>query len=43
MTLPAGRDMTYADITADGKIVAATSNGDNQAFIFNGTNDKLRV
>ena len=43
MTLPAGRDMTYTDITADGKIVAATSSGDNQTFIFNGTNDKLRV
>ena len=41
MTLPAGMDMTYVDITADGKIVAATSSGDNQAFIFNGTNDKL--
>jgi hypothetical protein len=43
MTLPAERDMTYADITADGKIVAAISSGDDQAFIFNGTNDKLRV
>jgi hypothetical protein len=43
MTLPAGRDMTYADITADGKIVAAISSGDDQAFIFNATNDKLRV
>jgi hypothetical protein len=34
--------MTYVDITADGKILAATSSGDNQAFIFNGTNDKLK-
>ena len=31
----------YVDITADGKILAATSSGDNQAFIFNGTKDKL--
>ena len=41
ITLPAGKDMTYVDITADGKIVAATSSGGNQAYIFNGTNDKL--
>src|SRR3954447_3889226 len=41
ITLSDGKDMTYVDITADGKIVAATSSGDNQAFIFDGTNDKL--
>src|SRR5919197_1674616 len=41
VTLPAGKDMTYVDITADGKVVAAASSGDNQTFIFNGTNDKL--
>ena len=29
--------MTYVDVTVDGKIVAATSSGDNQTFIFNGT------
>jgi YVTN family beta-propeller protein len=40
-TIPAGKDMTYVDITPDGKIVAATSSGDNQTFIFNGTNNKL--
>ena len=41
ITIPAGKDMTYVDVTADGKIVAATSSGDNQTFIFNGTNNKL--
>jgi YVTN family beta-propeller protein len=41
ITIPTGKDMTYVDVTADGKIVAATSSGDNQTFIFNGTNNKL--
>jgi YVTN family beta-propeller protein len=41
ITIPAGKDMTYVDVTADGKIVAATSSGDNQTFIFNGTDNKL--
>ena len=27
ITIPAGKDMTYVDITADGKVVAATSRG----------------
>src|ERR1043165_7823607 len=41
VTLPAGKDMTYVDLTRDGKIVAATSSVDNQTFVFNGTNGKL--
>jgi YVTN family beta-propeller protein len=41
ITIPAGKDMTYVDVTADSKVVAATSSGDNQTFIFNGTDNKL--
>ena len=41
ITIPAGKDMTYVDVTSNGKVVAATSSGDNQTLIFNGTDNKL--
>jgi YVTN family beta-propeller protein len=44
---PAGLDMTYTDATDDGKVVVATSSGENQIFVFNGTNgntiNKIKV
>ncbi|HET6590230.1 MAG TPA: cytochrome D1 domain-containing protein, partial [Candidatus Nitrosocosmicus sp.] len=41
MTVPAGMDMTYVDVTEEGKVVAAASSVDNQTFIYNGTNDQM--
>jgi YVTN family beta-propeller protein len=38
---PSGLDMTYIDATDDGKIVVATSSGDNQIYVFNGTNGNI--
>ena len=44
---PAGLNMTYTDATDDGKVVVATSSGENQVFVFNGTNgstiNKIKV
>jgi len=47
LTLPsekiwtAGQDMTYIDATDDGKIIVATSTGDNQIVVFNGTSGNI--
>ncbi|WP_172602301.1 cytochrome D1 domain-containing protein [Candidatus Nitrosocosmicus franklandus] len=41
VTMSAGNEMTYVDVTNDGSIVASTSSSDNETLIFNGTNGEL--